>query len=68
MSVHTFFTGIRGLVAPLVGFALVTRWSMAGLGWLSAGLILVGTLVLVPDLRAGRELGAGQRTEGTGQR
>jgi hypothetical protein len=32
MSVHTFFTGLRGLAAPLVGFALVTHWSMTTLG------------------------------------
>jgi hypothetical protein len=53
MSVHTFFTGVRGLAAPLTGFALAARWPMTSLGWLSAGLIIVGSLFLVPDARRG---------------
>jgi MFS family permease len=53
MSVHTFFTGIRGLAAPLAGFFLVAQWSMTTLGWVSAGLILAGTALLLPDARRG---------------
>jgi MFS family permease len=53
MSVHTFFTGIRGLAAPLVGFALVTRWPMTTLGWFSAALIVLGSLLLLPDALKG---------------
>ncbi|MCC7009850.1 MAG: hypothetical protein IT184_13670 [Acidobacteria bacterium] len=53
MGVHTFFTGVRGLLAPVVGFALLTRWSMTAMGWLSVVLIAIGTLVLVPDARKG---------------
>lgn len=53
MSVHTFFTGVRGLAAPLVGFALAARWPMTTLGLLSAALIVAGSLFLVPDARRG---------------
>jgi MFS family permease len=54
MSVHTFFTGVRGLIAPLVGFALVAHWSMTAIGWLSAALILAATLYLLPEVKRGR--------------
>jgi predicted MFS family arabinose efflux permease len=53
MGVHTFFTGVRGLAAPLAGFALAARWSMPTLGWLSAALIVAGSLFLIPDARRG---------------
>jgi MFS family permease len=53
MSVHTFFTGLRGLAAPLVGFALVAHWSMATLGWFSAALIVGGSALLLPDALKG---------------
>src|SRR5690606_18201148 len=53
MSVHTFFTGLRGLVAPMVGFALVERYSMIGMGWVAAGCILAATLMLLPEARRG---------------
>jgi MFS family permease len=49
MSVHTFFTGVRGLVAPIVGFALVVRYPMTTLGWFAAASIVGGTLMLLPD-------------------
>lgn len=53
MGVHTFFTGVRGLVAPAVAFALVGHWSMIAMGWFSAALIALGTAVLIPDARRG---------------
>jgi hypothetical protein len=54
MSVHTFFTGLRGLAAPLIGFGLVTQVSMTSLGWFSAALIVAGSALLLPDaLRGG---------------
>jgi hypothetical protein len=60
MSVHTFFTGVRGLVAPMVGFALVARWSMTSMGWVSAGLILAATAMLLPDARRGGLMRSGE--------
>ena len=54
MSVHTFFTGLRGVVAPVLAFQLAGVLSLAAIGWLSAGLILAGSLVLLPEVRLGR--------------
>jgi len=51
MSVHTFFTGLRGIIAPLVAFHLVAGFSIAALGWVSAGLIVVASLILVREIR-----------------
>jgi len=53
MSVHTFFTGLRGMVAPMVGFALVEHYSMLGMGWVAAGCILAATLMLLPEAKRG---------------
>lgn len=54
MSVHTFFTGMRGVLAPLVAFLLVQRYSMGALAGLSAVLIVAATLLLLPELKFGR--------------
>lgn len=54
MSAHTFFTGVRGVLAPLVAFHLVRTLPMPTLGWISGGLILIASLMLLPELRYGR--------------
>ena len=54
MSVHTFFTGVRGLAAPLVAFYLVSRLSPHLLGWLSVALILIASSFLVPEIKFGK--------------
>lgn len=54
MSVHTCFTGVRGVLAPLVAFQLVAHWSPQAISWLGAGLILLGTLMMFPELKSGR--------------
>jgi hypothetical protein len=51
MSVHTFFTGLRGVLAPLVAFYVVTDVPLTTLGWVSVGMILVGSLFLIPEIR-----------------
>lgn len=51
MSVHTFFTGVRGVLAPVTAFFVVGKLSLGLLAGISAGLILVGTLLLVPEIR-----------------
>lgn len=56
MSVHTFFTGIRGVLAPLVAFHLVKEFSIAMLGWVSAGLIVAASLLLLPEIKYGRNV------------
>jgi len=54
MSVHTFFTGVRGVIAPLVAFQLVACWSPQAISWLGAGMTLAATLVLIPEIQAGK--------------
>jgi MFS family permease len=54
MAVHTFLTGVRGALAPLLSFHLVTRWPIGWLAALSSGLILLATLLLLPEVRLGR--------------
>jgi MFS family permease len=54
MSVHTFFTGIRGMLAPLVAFQFAASLSLAALGWISAGLILAASCFLIPEIRFGK--------------
>jgi len=54
MSVHTFFTGVRGVLAPLVGFTMMTRYSVGTLAGLSAALIVAATLLLLPEIKFGR--------------
>lgn len=53
MSVHTFFTGLRGVVAPIVAFQLLAHLPILTISWISVGLILAATLVLIPELQFG---------------
>lgn len=52
MSVHTFFTGVRGVLAPVAAFQLAAVVSLPTLGWLSAGLIGAACVVLLPETRS----------------
>jgi MFS family permease len=54
MSVHTFFTGLRGVLAPITGFQLAKTLSLTHLGIVSAVLILFATLLLIPEIPFGR--------------
>jgi MFS family permease len=60
MSVHTFFTGLRGVVAPFVGFYLAAHWTIAQISWLSVALIVASVALMIPELKAGR---GGRRAE-----
>ncbi len=53
MSVHTFFTGIRGVVAPVVAFYLVAGIAPKTLGWIAVSLIAVGSGFLIPGFKSG---------------
>ena len=54
MAVHTFFTGLRGAIAPVLAFQAAGFLTLNTLGWISAGLVLIGTLLLVPGIRHGQ--------------
>lgn len=55
MSVHTCFTGLRGVLAPIAAFQAAALFSLPTLGWVSAGLIAIACLVLLPELAQGRQ-------------
>jgi MFS family permease len=50
MSVHTFFTGVRGVLAPILAFQLITTVSIATMGVICTTLIVAASLLLVPEL------------------
>jgi MFS family permease len=54
MSVHTFLTGVRGVLAPLVAFHAVRRLEIETLGWISAAMIVISILILLPEIKIGR--------------
>jgi hypothetical protein len=51
MSVHTFLTGSRGIVAPFVAFPLVSSQGPETVGVIGAGLIIIATLMILPSVR-----------------
>jgi hypothetical protein len=53
MSVHTFLTGLRGLVAPLVAFHAVVSFTPAQVGLCSAVLIVIASAFLAAEIRPG---------------
>jgi hypothetical protein len=59
MSVHTFFTGVRGVLAPLVAFHFARSLSLTLLGWISIGLIVAASLLLLPEVRWGKQIRKG---------
>ena len=54
MSVHTFFTGLRGVVAPVAAFWMVEHFSLAAISWLGAIMIVFATLLLIPEIKFGK--------------
>jgi hypothetical protein len=51
MSVHTFFTGVRGVLAPMLAFQLVTGMPIETLGAISFAIIVAATALLLPEAR-----------------
>jgi len=54
MSVHTFFTGVRGLLAPITAFQLAKTLELTTLGWVAAGLIFASCALLIPEIKFGK--------------
>lgn len=54
MSVHTFFTGVRGVLAPITAFHAIQALEIHTLGWIATALILSSCALLVPELKWGR--------------
>jgi MFS family permease len=53
MSIHTFFTGIRGAAAPFLGYWMLAHLSPAGLGISCAAMMIISTVVIWPEVRLG---------------
>jgi MFS family permease len=51
MSVHTFLTGIRGVLAPVLSFGLAATLGAPVMAWLGIALIVIGSLIVAPDMR-----------------
>jgi len=60
MAVHTFFTGARGVIAPAIGFHAVRYFSFGTMGIVSAGMIVIATVMLLPEIRTLRMTREGQ--------
>jgi hypothetical protein len=48
MSVHTFLTGVRGVIAPFIGFWLIARTTPTETSYIAAGLIFASMVLLDP--------------------
>jgi predicted MFS family arabinose efflux permease len=51
MAIHTFLTGVRGVLAPICAYALVDTWSISSISWLAFALCAASTLVLLQTKR-----------------
>lgn len=50
MSVHTFLTGVRGVISPFIAFMVAAYASPTWVGWISAGLIFFSTMSIFPEI------------------
>lgn len=57
MSVHTFLTGVRGVVAPFLGFWTIAHFSAMTTALIAAGLIAASMILLDPIRRRHGDLG-----------
>lgn len=60
MAVHTFFTGARGVIAPAIGFHAAQYFDFSTMGIFSAGMIIVSTVMLLPEIKTLRKVREGQ--------
>ncbi|GIV83755.1 MAG: hypothetical protein KatS3mg052_0762 [Candidatus Roseilinea sp.] len=51
MSVHTFFTGVRGIAAPILAFQLTQTLDIGAIALMCTALILFASLILVPEMK-----------------
>lgn len=55
MSTHTFCTGVRGAIAPMIAYALVGSLGIPTLAVISIGFIIISVLMLGKEIPAGRK-------------
>ena len=46
MSLHTFLTGIRGVISPFLAYAMIDWWSFHAMAWICAGLVASASLFI----------------------
>jgi hypothetical protein len=61
MAVHTFLTGVRGVIAPAAAFCLIERFSVGQLAGFCALFIIAASVMLLPEIRAARGAAPGGR-------
>ncbi len=66
MGLHTFFTGVRAVAAPILGFLVIASMPLSTVAWLATGLMVASSLVLLPEARAERASRAAALVEVTG--
>jgi MFS family permease len=55
MSVHVSLTGIRGTLGPIIGYWVVGLIGARNIGIVSCAMMLVATLMLIPEIKHGRQ-------------
>jgi hypothetical protein len=55
MSVHVSLTGIRGTIGPMLGYWTVGIIGAQNIGILSCAMMFFATLMLIPEIKHGRE-------------
>lgn len=55
MSVHTFFTGIRGVISAYLAFVIAQQFGPTTVSIVGGSCILISSLMLLPELLASRE-------------
>ena len=56
MGLHTFFTGVRAVLAPLIAFVVIQHVSLTAVAIAAAAMMVLSALVLLPEARAERVL------------
>ncbi len=54
MSVHVSLTGIRGTIGPMIGYWAYEKIGVVNVGLLSAAMMVVASLMLIPEIKHGR--------------
>ena len=54
MSVHVSLTGIRGTLGPMIGYWAVGLIGAQNIGILSCAMMLLATLMLIPEIKHGK--------------
>jgi hypothetical protein len=54
MSVHVSLTGIRGTIGPVIGYWAASKIGLLNVGLLSAFMMVVDSLMLIPEIKHGK--------------